>query len=278
MAVTTFTKNFISTISNFLPLNCGIPDSVLNGISGRYIVNINARNSSVNATNQKTDSDGYTLKMKAYLQDKIKLSVGSNWDGIGEVLGGVDKAVDTAVQAITTLVPGANKFGPRSLFSTVSSRRKWAGSSPIGIELQLKFEAIKDIYSEVLQPCMALQQLVLPSKGGDKTGGFFLVPPGPSPFNWGESELFGDIIEVDIGGFITLSRVIIKNVDVVYENRMSAIGPIGAVATVHLESYEMLTKEGVAEMYNRQNTPVTNNTIGNKTKQIIKDVIVRPIN
>jgi hypothetical protein len=122
--------------------------------------------------------------------------------------------------------------------------------------MKLHFEAVNDVVTEVLQPCVGLQALVLPR--GGLMNNFFLVPPGPSPFQLptnkeGKSivnlDHTGDKIDVNIGDFIKFESIIVENVRISYENRMSDKGPVGAVAEVTFSTYEMLTKEGLEEAY-----------------------------
>jgi hypothetical protein len=81
----------------------------------------------------------------------------------------------------------------------------------MGVSLRLKFEAVKDAYLEVVEPCRLLQTMAVPSdpatnrepinfseissnlkrfrlgKVGEAISNFpALVPPGPSPFTWNE--------------------------------------------------------------------------------------------
>jgi hypothetical protein len=248
MALTTFSKDFKSTLQKFLPVNCGIPESLRNSVSSQYIVHLKSTNKQAGAEAGNTGES--KVEVWGYLQDKIEVNIKADWEGVSEIFGGIDKMADTILQAATTWLPGSSKTGSRSLVSQASSRRKWTGSSPISIVLPLRFEAIDNVHSEVLQPCMALQQLCAPREG-DLTKGFFLIPPGPSPFKVGESQEVGDLTSITIGNFFYLESVIINDVSITYETRMSSIGPIGATAKVTLSAYEIPTKQSIAKMYNQ---------------------------
>jgi hypothetical protein len=252
MAILNFSKSFtgggvMNTVKSFLPVVCGVPQSIVNATNNKYLVYI--------STNDKPEP----VTIWAWLQDQFVFNVTSEWTDIASMDSG-------PIGDVFQLATG------RTLASTLSTRRKWKGSSPIHLELKLKFEAIDDVRKEVILPCLYLQSLVLPY-GGEATGltggilegeQFFLRPPGPNPFYIPGAENFaalpggarqavsqGQKITVDIGGgFIVFDSVIITSVTVVFESRMSITGPVGATATVQFQTYEMLTKERIKEAYN----------------------------
>jgi len=231
----------LNSIKSMLPVVCGTPDSALNGVDPKYVVSITA---TLGASLMKQATGGVTgnksFTVNGFLQDKIVLNASSNWEGLTASIPGaaqsVIKTADTALQALTG----------RTAVTTVSTRRKWAGSAPISLTLKLKFEAFSNPYNEVILPCMGLQGLTLPRGGWANTVG--LIPPGPNPF---DLSLKGDIkkergenITIDIGGgFLKFGSVIIKSVQVTFENRMSKDGPIGAEVVLGIETYQMLTRE-----------------------------------
>ena len=246
MAITTFSTNFGDSLQNAAPVICGLPSSVLNGISPFYIVVLNAF---------KGNQPSPYLTINAYLQENFVLAAGSKWEGISQMFGGVDDTADTVVQLGTTALSAIGVGDPRSLVSAASSRRKWKGSEPINIKMKLKLEAVNDAYTEVILPCMRLKQLTLPREGN--AGGFFLIPPGPSPFNIGKNA-FNDVIELSIGGFLNFSYtncggVVVNNVSVTYENRMGSVGPIGAVVDIDVSTYQMLSQEALSRVYGINN-------------------------
>ena len=234
-----FSKTFSNTSSNIvsglqgtLPLVMGVPSSTLNGVNDKYIVSI------------KVTAPGSPLVIiNAFLQEKINMSASSNWNNIGQMFGSDD--IDTMGQGVSALL--GNRI---SLNSTIGTRRKWTGSEPISMKLVLKFEAYTDVYKEVVSPCFGLQSLTLPSGGFADT--LFLRPPGPDPFSWNpkSSTDQGELISIDVGGFLQFNSVIVKSVDVEYENRMNIRGPIGAKATVTFQTYQMLTKKDLEGVYN----------------------------
>jgi len=266
MAITTISKTFsnvaspiINAVQSVLPIVCGVPESALSGISDRYILELTA-DLGGNVLGFGTGKHEFTVH--AYLQDKIVLTSQSNWEGIVQSMPGVGeliKGVDTVSQAALG----------RTAISTVSTQRKWTGSEPIGLIFKLKFEAVNDVYREVLLPCMGLQSLTLPRGGVMNTVG--LIPPGPSPFTLTQSgktefETRGENITINIGNFISFRSVIVRNVRVTYENRMSDVGPIGAEVELTVETWRMLTREELQAAYKEQMSTTTTGTLGQGNK------------
>ena len=245
MAITTISKVFegakagiLNVAKSLLPVNIGVPQSIINSENIKYMVSIQTRNPTMNLT--------------AFLQDKFSFNVTSDWTDSGS-MSGLHAALSDAVQLVT----GA------SLVNTMATRRKWRGSSPISLTMKLKFEAFENVKNEVIAPCAKLQSLVLPSGGYDIGLGegekFALNPPGPNPFYLekykdvgpGGTAPFkeGQVTSVTIGNFLTFSSVIVSSVDVVFESRMGTDGPIGAEVTVVFQTYEMLTKDRLDAAY-----------------------------
>ena len=81
-----------------------------------------------------------------------------------------------------------------------------------------------------------------------------MIPPGPSPFDLslkGESQNERtENIELNIGGFLDFWSVIVKDVTISFENRMSDSGPIGAEVDLTIETYQMLTREDLMKVAN----------------------------
>jgi len=123
--------------------------------------------------------------------------------------------------------------------------------------MKLKFEAESNAKNEVTDLCTKLLGLTLPSGGKESLGGkIFLTPPGPNP--WG-SVLVGERISIDIGNkWLYLSNIVVNDVTVEYENRMSAGGPIGALVTIDLSTYELMTKSDIDKAFNASIVGATN--------------------
>lgn len=139
----------------------------------------------------------------APMQEPIRMEVESRWDPF--IPSSILNEGNVIAQAVTQ--------GKKSLITRASSRRIWQGSSPIRLNLKLKFQAINDAVREVVEPVRLLQAIALPwSPKGDKGGSGeklmdvishgekgeliaaansfvefvdsfpLLSPPGPSPF------------------------------------------------------------------------------------------------
>jgi len=213
------------------------------------------------------------------LQEEVRTRVESRWDPF----------VPTAMLAKGNVLLQAISGGRRSLITKATSRRVWAGSSPMILSLNLKFQAIEDSLNEVVEPCRLLQSIALPSEPGSavdweglkkdiKAGGIMkaasklpaLGPPGPSPFtlegilNTASSlnELTpngikeglkgGDKIRVEIGRFLAFDNVIVKEVSVAHHVKPDPSGnPISANVNMIFETYEMMTTESLKEAYNK---------------------------
>jgi len=219
------------------------------------------------------------------LQQDIALKVESRWEYL----------------IPSSILDTANRFaqfiskGKWSIITRATSRRIWQGSSPLQISLNLKFEAVENAYKEVVQPCLLLQSIALPSnvsydqakveKYSEKLGisedyvkaagwvaGAFLAPPGPTPFT--TEGLFsrdnnrniddivkgiqgGDIIKIDIGRFLSFWNVIVKEVSPLFHIKFSETGdPISGIVNIIFESYEMMTVETLKQCYDKENFPV----------------------
>jgi hypothetical protein len=260
--MTTTSKTFstaspiINAVKSFLPIVCGVPESVLSGISDRYVLELTA-NLGGAILGFGVGKPEFTIH--AYLQDKIVLDASSEWSGvIDDIPGaaGLIKTADALMQAATGL----------TAVTTVSKQRKWTGSSPISMSFKLKFEAINDVYTEVLLPCMGLQSLTLPRGGLANILG--LIPPGPSPYTLiqqsknGGIESRGEQISINIGNFLGFRSVIVKSVKVTYQNRMSKAGPIGAEVDLAIETWRMLTREELESAYKEKMSISQANAIG----------------
>jgi hypothetical protein len=240
MGLSTFTTVFntintsvLNPISQIIPFIFGLSPTLKNRCDPKYHVTITATGGSYGASQPWT--------IQGVLQEKINVGVSSNWGEIGffNMLGDNDAL---------NLVAG---LAGKSLVTSYSSRRRWKGSSPVTISMKLKLEAEINAKYEVTDACSRLQGLALPSGSGykDPIGGqWFLTPPGPNPISPG---LKGETVDINIGsGWLRFSSIIVESVDVVYENRMSAGGPIGAEVTLKISTYELLTKDALIKAYN----------------------------
>jgi hypothetical protein len=224
----------------------------------------------------------YLVRIKDYrqrmvvlgvLQENITIKAESFWEPF------IPTALSDTADSLVQFVSG----GTMSLVTKATQRRKWKGTTPIEISMNLKFEAVDDTYRNVVQPCQVLQSLALPSQGAavEEMRGLldvwnalpFLAPPGPSPFTWQgvlnltdpgakklrEDEIVqhlrgGDLIVINIGRFLTFYNVIMKVPIVEFHNKFAKNGdPIAANVSLTFETYEISTVEDLAKSYDKTN-------------------------
>jgi len=211
------------------------------------------------------------------LQEDLMLSVDSSWVPLVPV--SLLSNVNTLVQAGT--------FGRKSVVTRATSRRIWTGTSPMSISLRMRFEAVQDTFKEVLEPCRILMSMALPS-GPKETQGTssskfdsvqdlagaldivpFLSPPGPTPFSlegilnlkgsrlekigsYLEEAKGGDLIMIEVGRYVSFFNVIIRSVSCITPVKFDNLGnPISASLNMVFETYEMMTVEALAEVFNK---------------------------
>lgn len=214
-----------------------------------------------------------SVEVVAVIQENMNMKVESAWEPVMNVASMAGLA--------NQMVQFATKM---SLVTKHSSRRIWRGSSPITLSLPLKFQAYSDPRREVVEPCISLQKMALPSQAKNENIPF-LAPPGPSPFalsgtestkaprrlnilqrgvvkalalppGVGEKDVEdflrkGEQISVNIGRFMTFKSVIVKEAEVVWGNKYSDSGyPVSAEVMLTFETYEMLTKQDLDKVYN----------------------------
>lgn len=172
------------------------------------------------------------------LQEKLVLRITSDWEPI------INKQVSNLVESILQASTG------RSAASEITSRRIWRGTTPLKLDILLKFEAVVDAYREVTEPARKLQQLAAPTKGDNVLRGDvkipLLEPPGPSPFR--EIGRDSEQINIRIGPKWFFSNVILREVAVEYSTEVTPDGdPISAEARLEFETYEIITKEKIKE-------------------------------
>jgi len=125
--------------------------------------------------------DEYLVRITSYknnatviapIQEDIQLRIESRWEPFipTSLLSGINAVVQLATQ------------GERSAITRATTRRLWQGTSPMAISVRLKFEAVTDPFSEVVEPCRLLQAMTAPSEAGGT--------------NW--SEIYADIKGVSL--------------------------------------------------------------------------------
>jgi hypothetical protein len=188
------------------------------------------------------------------LQEDIQTRVESVWEPF----------INTSMLTTGNMLVQALTGSRSSLVSKATSRRLWQGSTPMVISLKLKFEAVNNTFTEVVEPCRLLQCMALPSepanyRGVDLQGVWnigtsilsgegltkalsqipFLIPPGPTPFTTEgilsankrtmgkidmEDSTGGDKIFIEIGRFLSFWSVIVKEVPIVHHLKFDSGG------------------------------------------------------
>jgi hypothetical protein len=89
--------------------------------------------------------------------------------------------------------------------------------------------------------------MILPSSGGIGTiGEWFLTPPGPNPFftQLIPSMRKGEIINVRIGKFLNIKKVVLKSLMLKFSPHFLKGGaPLSILATINFSAFEIFTKE-----------------------------------
>jgi len=182
--------------------------------------------------------------VRGLLNKPFSLSTSSNWDVFNPVPSQLSGFTD-AINAGTTALSG----GAYSAVSVYSTRRIWKGSDPLALSLDLNFYAVTNAYDEVLDPCIRLQRLSLPSYDGLVP---FLKPPGPNPYSFditrGQAS-GGDIIEVYVGSLLYFGSVIVKRVSITFDGQYDQNGyPLKANVQIEFETFQIATKQDISNM------------------------------
>jgi hypothetical protein len=223
------------------------------GLTGRGLVGWINNDISPLSKDYKVCIHSVSLKttVVAALQEQVTFRITSEWDSFLP-LGDFNLANQVSQLA---------GYSPITKFST---RRIWKGTSPIALNLKLRFQSVVDTKREVMDPYLALMSMILPGEGAEigKTGIKipFIKPPGPGPFYSKTAQKVGgkkvagfkggDKISVGIGRFFFLPSVIVREVVPVFDMRVDEFGqPISAEITVVLETYEILTKADMKKAF-----------------------------
>jgi hypothetical protein len=182
----------------------------------------------------------------ALLNKPFSFSTSSEWQSY---IPAAAQSIDNFVQADAYLVGQKGV----SLYNQYTSRRIWRGTSALRISLDLYFYAagVTTTYNEVLEACIRLQRLALPTYSGTTIlTAKLLSPPGPDPFSTktqNGSTATGEIINISIGSLMTFSSVIVKEINVTFDQKYDQNGyPLSANATIIFETYQLLTKEDLS--------------------------------
>lgn len=90
----------------------------------------------------------------APMQEPIRMEVESRWDPF----------IPSSILNEGNIIAQAMTRGKTSLVTRASSRRIWQGSSPVRLNLRMKFQAVENAMREVVEPIRLMQSIALPSE------------------------------------------------------------------------------------------------------------------
>lgn len=203
----------------------------------------------------------YHVVIKALVQDDISFNTEALWSPSAAV----SVIRQTSGQTMELLTG-------RTLVNRFVSRKMWGGTTPLDFTLNLRFGSIENNFRDVVWPCVELQRMILPSSGGRNTiGEWFLLPPGPNPFYIKaiKSMQEGEIINVRIGKFINVKKVVLKSMSLKFSPHFLEGGaPLSILATINFSAFDIFTKETLQQdMYDT-------NSIGDlsyKTENVVNE-------
>ena len=205
------------------------------GKAGEWLTSLFSGQSGVKTLPEK-GPQRYHVVIKSLIQDDLSFNTEAVWSP-SAAASIIRSTSNAAAQAITG----------RTLVNKFVSRRQWSGTSPLDFTINMRFESIKDNFTEVIRPCVELQRMILPSSGGIGTiGEWFLTPPGPNPFYVSQlSDMRkGEIINVRIGRFLNIKKVILKSLMLKFSPHFLKGGaPLSILATINFSAFEIFTKE-----------------------------------
>jgi len=180
--------------------------------------------------------------VRAVMQENITTNITGRWEPVIG-LGFLSGIVGTAPQYL----------GGVTLLRPWMTARMWRGTSPIGISMNLKFEAVDDADRNVFKACTKLQEMALPfwkryKNDEGKHIGDLLAPPGPSAFMktpyLKDTSSAGDEITIILGKMYTFRDVVISDVSTVVEPKFTDKGkPISATVNVKFETYTIMDRQ-----------------------------------
>jgi hypothetical protein len=195
-----------------------------------------------------TIDDKVQTPIYAALQDKVTFLTESKWESFNELDAG--RGVDTQI------INAVAQVFRQSLSTRFASRRMWKSTSPVSITLQLKFESVENSWRDVVEPCLRLNKLALPTDGTLGIGSVkILNPPGPSPFTVGNNKFRGEWIDIQVGKYLLFKTVVVETVSVTFNKKLDTDGlPISADVAITFQTYEVITKQTLEEFYKVKTT------------------------
>jgi hypothetical protein len=246
-------KQYIATFSQTVSSMVGdLTLGYANMEPANYIVTVtNVRPKDLVTYKRRITNLYRTVVVKSLVQSPVDTYTDSNWQAFSASFV-VRQATNALAQAT---------FGV-SVTNGWMSRRIWAGTTPITLNLKLNFTAVNNPLYEVYLPILELQRMVLPYTGSGMLGALFLTPPGPNPFTaeyLRENSYLrvipgigreGENVSIEIGKAVRFDNVILKKVNIVMDDKFTEEGfPVSASALITFETFEIMTKEGLDAVY-----------------------------
>lgn len=189
------------------------------------------------------------------MPDNFSFKIGSEWVPFLPATGQLG-----IVNQLSQLLTGTQ------MTTALQSRRIWKGTSPININLVLKFQSITNTLENVIYPIYTLLALASPEESDGVVP--WLQPPGPGPFDTdvptnpymasvvaGAKEVAkgltsGEKISLNIGTRLRFPSVIIKEVTPTFEGKIDSSGWFTeASVSINFETYEIITKNKLNQVF-----------------------------
>jgi len=191
----------------------------------------------------------------ANLPESIQISLGSEWDQpFNKPL--TDRIAESnlfgsksgTVGAAANLAEKVTGFSSQSKYLSVSV---WTQGTGLSLDLPLVFRAFNDPVKDVTDKIVRLLQMTTP----DETSVGTLVAPGPVPLGEAARALgvdigMGETITVELGNFIRLSPVIVRQVssDIITQYDING-NPMSATVTVSIQTPYVVTKKDIIQFF-----------------------------
>ena len=198
--------------------------------------------------------------IRANLPENFSLSVGSDWDQpfakpITDYLKDAG-ALSGKFSSITDLASSLSGMTPQMKWLSMSV---WTQGTGLELELPLVFRAFNDPVKDVTDKIVKLMRMVAP----EANAGGQLQAPGPSIMGnvvGYNTYISGENITVELGNFVRLSPVIVRQVSSEVISQFDQWGnPMSATVNISIQTPYVITKGDIAELF-------TNNSL-KKNKQ-----------
>jgi hypothetical protein len=180
-----------------------------------------------------------------------------------------------------TAVSAAQLLGGANFLPEICTSHVWRGSSGIELQLQLRFDAWTNTFTDVLKPVESLIAMYSPVRGGSSSllssavagsigsilgsgagsaaGNTFLSPPGPTPASWLASNGNDPMaITVTLGNVMTIKNLIPTVIGWEFEERFDKNGnPMCALVDCSFISFTIPAQQEILAFFNN-NLSATN--------------------